>query len=120
MRLGTAEKSATFYGQSVAGYRRDRRASDGWHSYLVTDARVTPPVAANYRPARDALPALCRPHGLIHRKAGRFAREYACVDATAIAVERNSKSIPPYAARASALQLAAYNQISDEQCAVSH
>lgn len=49
MRLGTAEKSATPEGQSVGGYRRDRRASDGWHSYLVTNARVTPPVAADYR-----------------------------------------------------------------------
>lgn len=28
-RLGTAEKPATLEGQSVAGYRRDRRASDG-------------------------------------------------------------------------------------------
>ena len=56
-RLGTAENSATLQGQSVAGYRRDRRAVDGWHSFLVTDARATPPVAAQTsvwprRPAR--------------------------------------------------------------------
>lgn len=52
-----SRKPATLQGQSVAGYRRDRRAVDGWHSFLVTDARGTPPVAADYR--QSATP---RPH----------------------------------------------------------
>ena len=51
-----SRKPATPQGQSVAGYRRDRRAVDGWHSFLVTDARATPPVAADYRQAATPCP----------------------------------------------------------------
>ena len=58
---------------------------DGWH-FRDRRTRSHPPVAANYRPARDALPAPRRPDGLSNRGAGQLAREDACVDATAIAV----------------------------------
>lgn len=48
-RLRKAENLPTLYGQSVGGYRPDRRGVDGWHSDLVTCARATPPVGADYR-----------------------------------------------------------------------
>ena len=93
-RLGTAEKPATLQGQSVAGYRRDRRAFDGWHS-SPRDRRTRNPACRgpDYRPT-----ATPRPHHagsrLIDRGAEQRTREDACVDATATAVDESSSCKP--------------------------
>ncbi len=72
-RLGTAEKHATLHGQSVAGYRRDRRGFQrARHSYLVTSASRNPRLSRlrlSSSPRRS--PAPLRPHGLRDRGAER-------------------------------------------------
>ena len=72
-RLGTAEKPATLHGQSVAGYRRDRRGFQrARHSYLVTSASRNPCLSRlrlSLSPRRS--PAPLRPHGLRDRRAER-------------------------------------------------
>ena len=72
-RLGTAEKPATLHGQSVAGYRRDRRGFQrARHSYLVTSASRNPRLSRlrlSSSPRRS--PAPLRPHGLCDRGAER-------------------------------------------------
>jgi hypothetical protein len=56
---------------------------DGWH-FRDRRTRPHPPVAANYRPARDVLPAPRRPDGLSDRGAEQlFRAEGACVVAAA-------------------------------------
>ena len=72
-RLGTAEKPATLHGQSVAGYRRDRRGFQrARHSYLVTSASRNPRLSRlrlSSSPRRS--PAPLRPYGLRDRGAER-------------------------------------------------
>ena len=72
-RLGTAVKPATLHGQSVAGYRRDRRGFQrARHSYLVTSASRNPRLSRlrlSSSPRRS--PAPLRPVGLIDRRAER-------------------------------------------------
>ena len=72
-RLGTAEKPATLHGQSVAGYRRDRRGFQrARHSYLVTSASRNPRLSRlrlSSSPRRS--PAPLGPHGLRDRRAER-------------------------------------------------
>ena len=77
IRLGTAEKPATLHGQSVAGYRRDRRGFQrARHSYLVTSASCNPRLSRlrlSSSPRRS--PAPLRPHGLRDRRAERHHGE---------------------------------------------
>ena len=76
-RLGTAVKPATLHGQSVAGYRRDRRGFQrARHSYLVTSASRNPRLSRlrlSSSPRRS--PALRRPDGLSDRRAERHHRQ---------------------------------------------
>ena len=76
-RLGTAEKPATLHGQSVAGYRRDRRGFQrARHSYLVTSASRNPRLSRlrlSSSPRRS--PAPLRPYGLRDRGTERHHGE---------------------------------------------
>ena len=76
-QLGTAVKPATLHGQSVAGYRRDRRGFQrARHSYLVTSASRNPRLSRlrlSSSPRRS--PAPLRPHGLRDRRAERHNGE---------------------------------------------
>ena len=76
-RPGTAEKPATLHGQSVAGYRRDRRGFQrARHSYLMTSASRNPRLSRlrlSSSPRRS--PAPLRPHGLRDRGAERHHSE---------------------------------------------
>jgi hypothetical protein len=65
----------TLYGQSVGGYRPDRRGVDGLHSDLVTCARATPPVGADYRQSPTPRPHHSGPTAWRERTAHQLAHD---------------------------------------------